>query len=55
MATRHDAGDQLIDEAVLRATQGRKVKLGGGEKGAWINAPAVRGIEHDRTTALRRL
>ena len=51
MPARNDPGDQLIDEGILGATQGRKIELGGGQERPRIDAPAVRGIEHDRPTA----
>ena len=52
---RHDSGDQVVDEGVLRAAQRREIELGGVEKGPGIDAPAVGGVEHDRPSGIHRL
>ena len=38
VAARHHAGDQVVDEAVLRAAQGREIEPGGLQEGAGIDA-----------------
>ena len=55
IAARDHPGREFVDEGVLGTAQGGEVEAGGGEEGARIDAPAVRGIEQDRPAPVERL
>ena len=54
MAARDHAGDQFVDEEILRAAQRRKVEPRGQEEVARIDPAAMRGVEQDRAAAFGR-
>src|SRR5262245_34968207 len=55
MAAQYDARNQLIDEGILRTAQRCEIELGGRQKRAGIDAPAMGRIEHDRSATIQRL
>ena len=55
VATPDHAGNQLVDEGVLRTAQGREIEPRRQQELARIDASAVRRVEQERPAALRRL
>src|SRR5215213_5757512 len=51
----HHPGQQIVDERILGAPQGRELKAGGLQEGGRINPSAVRRVEYDRGPAGARL
>src|SRR4029077_7300706 len=54
-AERAHKAEQLLDIGVLRAPQRQRVELGARQEGAWIDAAAMWGVEHQGSGKLGRL